>query len=117
MNFDKCILLILTQSHSSIINERVFGDNGIHILATIATIVNKATNLLRETYIQLSLLLQYNYHMLGPISEYVTEVWDLMHYKFLIHKIEMVQRHAAKWPWVLSDYRFHQSSVTAMIRR
>ena len=49
--------------------------------------------------------------LVTPILEYATEVWD-PHHKFLIRKIEMVQRRAARW--VLSDYRF-QSSVTAMI--
>ena len=48
--------------------------------------------------------------LVRPILEYATEVWD-PHHKFLIHKIEMVQRRAR---WVLSDYRF-QSSVIAMI--
>ena len=49
--------------------------------------------------------------LVRPILEYVTEVWD-PHHKLLIHKIEIVQRRAARW--VLSDYRF-QSSITAMI--
>ena len=46
-----------------------------------------------------------------PILEYTTEVWD-PHHKFLIHNVEMVQKHEARW--VLSDYRF-QSSITVMI--
>ena len=62
------------------------------------------------TPLQLSLLHAYT-TLIGPILEYATEVWD-PHHKFLIRKIEMVQRHAARW--VLSGYRFH-SSVTAMI--
>ena len=49
--------------------------------------------------------------LVRPILEYATEVWD-PHYKCLIYKIKMVQRHVARW--VLSDYRF-QSSVTTMI--
>ena len=49
--------------------------------------------------------------LVRPILENDTNVWDT-HYKFLIHKIEMVQRRAGRW--VLSNYRF-QSSVTAMI--
>ena len=84
----------------------------------ITTIVNKATRMLNfikrnlskcgyttksTTYTTLKLV--------RPILEYATEVWD-PHHKFLIRKIEMVQRCAARW--VLSDYRF-QSSVTAMI--
>ena len=51
------------------------------------------------------------YHTnIRPILEYATEVWD-PHHKFLIHKIEIDQRYAARW--IQSGYRFH-SSVTAM---
>ena len=56
-------------------------------------------------------LLHIPHAFVRPILEYATEVWD-PHHKFLVHKIEMVKRRAARW--VQSDYRF-QSSVTAMI--
>ena len=80
----------------------------------IITIVNKATRMLNFSKRNLS---KCNYTIKftayttldRPILEYAIEVWD---HQFLIYKIEMVQRRAARW--VLSDCRF-QSSVTAMI--
>ena len=82
----------------------------------IATIVSKATrmlnfikrNLSKQSYTTKSTAYT---TLVRPILECVTEVWN-PHHKFFIRKIEMVQRHVARW--VLSDYRF-QSSVTAMI--
>ena len=82
----------------------------------ITTTVNKATRMLNFIQSNLSkcsyIIKSTAYTILvRPILEYVPEVWD-PHHKFHIHKIEMVQRCAARW--VLSDHRF-QSSKTAMI--
>ena len=132
-NVDKCILLRFTQSHSPIINDyflnnqviqckdvckylRIQLDNTLSWNTHITTIVNKATrmlNFIKRNLSKCSYTTKYTAYttLVRPILEYATEVWD-PHHKFLIHKIEMVQRHAARW--VLSDYRF-QSSITAMI--
>ena len=88
-------------------------DNTLSWNTHITTTVNKATRMLNFIKRNLS---KCSYTtksttLVRPILEYATEVWDL-HHKFLIHKIEMVQKHVARW--VLSDYRF-QSSITAMI--
>ena len=132
-NIDKCILLRFTRSHSPIINgyflnnqviqySDVYKYLGIQLNNTlswnthITTIVNKATRMLNFIKRNLSKCI-YTIKstayttLVRSILEYATEVWD-PHHKFLIRKIEMVQRRAARW--VLSDYRL-QSSVTAMI--
>ena len=88
-------------------------DNILSWNTHITTIVNKATIMLKFVKRNLS---KFSYTIkitvyttfVRPVLEYV---WD-PHHKFLIHKIEMVQRRAARW--VLSDYRF-LSGVTAMI--
>ena len=132
-NIDKCILLRFTQSHSPIINgyflnnqviqySDVYKYLGIQLNNTlswnthITTIVNKATRMLNFIKRNLSKCIYTTKStayttLVRSILEYATEVWD-PHHKFLIRKIEMVQRRAARW--VLSDYRL-QSSVTAMI--
>ena len=84
-------------------------DNTLSWYTHITTTINKATKMLN--FIKKNLVIQLRKStayttLVRPILEYVTEVWD-PHHKFLIHKIEMVQRHAA-------IYRF-QSGITAMI--
>ena len=87
-------------------------DNTLTWNTHITTTVNKATRMMNFIK-RISYTIKSTAYttLVRPIFEYVTEVWD-PHHKFLIHKVEMVQRCAARW--VLSDYSF-QSSVTAMI--
>ena len=84
----------------------------------IITIVNKATrmlNFIKRNLSKCSDTIKSTAYatLVRPILEYATKVWD-PHHKFLIHKIEMVQRRATRW--VLTDYRLLLLSLSILVR-
>jgi len=134
-NINKCILLRFTLSSSPILNNYIINGQSLQCSDSykylgmqlnkslswkihITTIINKATrmvNFIKRNLSKCSILIKSTAYMklVRPILEYATEFWD-PHPKYLIHKIEMLQRWTTRW--VLSDYNY-QSSVSTMLNK
>jgi len=132
-NVSKCVLVRVTRNHSQFTDSYTLNNQTIQLSDTykylgvilnntlswnthITNVTNRATRMLNFVKRNLgkctSQVKSKAYtSLVRPILEYATQVWD-PHQKSLTHKIEMIQRRAARW--VYSDYDY-SSSVSTML--